>query len=78
MGASLLALAKSIYYVLIWKWNGFNFASEQSAWLFPSILRDNLTEEQSPPSPQKDEGRRSVCGGAGDCTQASLRWIIHF
>lgn len=26
-------------------------------------------------SPQKEEGRRSVCEGGGDCRQASLRWI---
>ena len=75
-----------IKYVLIWKWNGFNFESEQSSWLSPSILTDNLIEDgltisdslcTAATSLQKEEGRRSVCGGGGDCTQASLSWIIH-
>ena len=44
-------------------------------------MTDNLIEEglsisgslcTATPSSQKEEGRRSVCGGGGDCTQASL------
>ena len=32
---------------------------------------------QPPPSLRKNR-RKGVCGGGGDCTQASLRQIIHF
>ena len=47
----------------------------------PSILTDNLSEDElsisdslctAAPSLQKEEGRRSVCRGGGDCTQASV------
>ena len=48
----------------------------------PSILTDNLSEDElsisdslctAAPSLQKEEGRRSVCRGGGDCTQASVK-----
>ena len=31
-----------------------------------------------PPPPLRKNRRRGVCGGGGDCTQASLRRISHF
>ena len=59
--------------------------NEQSAWLYPSILTDSLKMDypfQIPcvqlPPPLRKNRRRGVCGGGGDCTQASLRRIIYF
>ena len=59
--------------------------NEQSAWLYPSISTDSLKTGLSvpdslftaAPSPQKKSGTGCLWGGR-DCTQASLRRIIHF
>ena len=59
--------------------------NEQSAWLYPSILTGSLKMDypfqiacvQTPP-PLKKKSKSGVCGEGGDCTQASLRRMIHF
>ena len=62
--------------------------NEQSAWLYPPILTDSLKRNYpfqiacvQPPPPLPSEKNRKgvhVYGGGGDCTQASLRRMIHF
>ena len=69
-----------------WKCNGFYFE-----WTIRLTLSANFDgqfeDELSVPdslctaalSPQRKNGKRvHVCGGGGDCTQASLRRMIHF
>ena len=59
--------------------------NEQSAWLYPSILTDSLKMDYpfhdslctAAPSPQKKSEKGCLWGGR-DCTQASLRRMIHF
>ena len=71
-----------------WKWNGFYF--EWTIRLTLSSNFDGQFEEElsvpdslctAAPSPQKKKKNGKgvhVCGGGGDCTQASLRRMIHF
>ena len=73
-------------YVLIWKWNCFNFK-----WTICLTLSANFDGQfedgwsvldslcTAAPSLQKKKKRkRGVCGGGGDWTQASVWRMIHF
>ena len=59
--------------------------NEQSAWLYLPILTDSLKMDYpfqiacvQPPPPLRKKRKRGVCEGGGDCTQTSLRRMIHF
>ena len=51
--------------------------NEQSTWLLKTGLSVPDSLCTVPPSPQKKSEKGCLWGGR-DCTQASLRWIIHF